>query len=99
MSTGKADERLSLHQFAHQPPRCRRIAPALHQHVEHGALLIHRSPQVVPLPSDREKHHIEAPRVSRPRPPAARLVGELLAKLLAPAQERWGEVCALLQAA
>ncbi len=83
-----AREQLPFHQFAHQALRCRRIAPALHQHIKHVSLLVHRLPHVVGLSIDREEDLIQVPFISRARPSSAQLIGELLTTLLAPAAAR-----------
>src|SRR5690348_17632275 len=55
----------------------------LHQNVEHDAVLIDRTPEIVPL-VDPEKHLVEMPVIARSRPPSAQLIGEAPAELQAP---------------
>ena len=51
-------------QFAHQPPCRMPVAPALHQHVEHCAVPVHRPPQPVLLAVDGDYHFVEVPLVA-----------------------------------
>jgi hypothetical protein len=60
------------------------VPAALHQNVEHIALLIDSPPQVVPFALDREKDLIQVPFVARSRALATELIGVRLPKLLAP---------------
>jgi hypothetical protein len=64
--------------------RCRGIPPPLDQDVEHAAVLVRRTPGIVPDAIDAQKHLIEVPGVARLRPPPPQLPGEGRAKLLAP---------------
>jgi hypothetical protein len=43
------------------------VAPALHQHVEHHAVLVHRTPQRVLAAVDRDDHFIEVSLVASRR--------------------------------
>ena len=45
-----------------------RVAPTLHQNVEHGAALVDRAPQIVLFAADAEEHFIQMPFVAWPRP-------------------------------
>ena len=51
------------------------IPAALDQHVEHGALLIDRSPEVVPCTVDREKDFTQVPRIAGLGSPTPELLG------------------------
>ena len=51
-------------QLAHEPHGCVPVAPALHQHVKHRAMLVHRTPQPALLAVDRDDHFIEVPLVA-----------------------------------
>jgi hypothetical protein len=53
------------------------VPAALHQDVEHDAVLVHRTPEVVQHAVDAQIHLIEVPGVARPRPPPAELAGEV----------------------
>lgn len=55
---------VALEQLAHQPLGCRRIAPALDQDVEYGAMLIHGPPQPVRHTPNRHDHLVEVPFVA-----------------------------------
>jgi hypothetical protein len=46
------------------------VPPPLHQDIEHDAVLIHSAPQIMALTVEREKHFIQMPLLSKPRPPA-----------------------------
>jgi hypothetical protein len=59
----------------------------LHQDIQHDAVLIHRSPEIMQHASDAEEHFIEVPRVPRPRSAAAQSFGKLGAELLAPVSD------------
>jgi hypothetical protein len=60
------------------------VPPSLHQDIEDGTVLIHGSPQIVTLFSNRDKHLIQVPFVARPRAPTPELIGEMLAEFAAP---------------
>ena len=60
------------------------VAPALHQDVEHRAVLVHRAPEPVLHARDRHRDLIEVPLVTGPRQTAPDLIGEGLAELQAP---------------
>jgi hypothetical protein len=63
--------------------------PALHEDIEDIPLLGYRPPPVVPLPSYREKHFIEVPRVPKSGPSAPQLIGIPLPRLPAPIPHRF----------
>jgi hypothetical protein len=81
----------------HQPPqplaeellRSFLVPTALHQDIEHRAILIDRPPQVVPFASDRETHLVQVPRVARPGPSLPELLRIGLAELAAPLSHRF----------
>jgi hypothetical protein len=47
------------------------VSAVLHQNVQHNAVLIHRSPQIVQHSPDADEHLIEMPNVSWLRPSSA----------------------------
>jgi hypothetical protein len=51
------------------------MSMTLDQDVEHGTVLIHRPPQVVPFTVNREKYLVQVPFVTRSRAPAPELIG------------------------
>ena len=53
-------------QFAEEPVCGSGIASALHQDVEHMAMLIDRAPEVMQYAADADEHLIEVPFVTRP---------------------------------
>jgi hypothetical protein len=56
-----------LQQFLEEPLGRLRVAPTLHQDVEHGAVLVDRPPQIVLFAADAEEHFIQMPFVAWPR--------------------------------
>ena len=64
------------------------IPAALHQDVEHGAVLVDGAPEVMPFAADAEEHLIEMPFVPGSRPPSAQPIREALGELQAPAPDR-----------
>ena len=60
------------------------VSAVLHQNVQHNAVLIHRSPQIVQHAPDADEHLIEMPSVSWLRPSPAQLPGEVGTELQAP---------------
>lgn len=60
------------------------VPPALHQDIEHMAILVDGAPQVVAFAMNGEKHLIQVPRVPRAGTPAARLIGIGLPEFPAP---------------
>jgi hypothetical protein len=61
------------------------IAPVLNKDVEHNAVLIHGTPEIVLHALDPDEHLVEMPLVPRSRTPAAQVVGKALAEFPAPA--------------
>ena len=49
---------LPLHQLAEEPLGSAGVAPSLDQNVDHVAILIYRTPEVVALPADRHEYFI-----------------------------------------
>lgn len=68
---------------------CRLIPSALPQDIAHVTVLLHRPPQLMALPIDRQKDLIEMPRVAWSRAATAHLVGIRLPKLPAPRADRF----------
>jgi len=56
----------------------------LHQNIQHDAVLIDRTPEIVRLAIDFHEDLIQVLFVARPGPPPAQLIGKGLAELLAP---------------
>lgn len=63
------------------------IALALDQDVEHHAVLIDRTPEIVLHALDADEDFVQMPPISRPRPLPAHAVREALAELSAPASD------------
>ena len=70
----------TLEQRAKKLLRRVRIAPALHQNVEDIIVLVHRTPERMALPVDRQKHFIQVPLVPWLRASMLQLIGVLLPK-------------------
>ncbi len=69
-----------------EEPLCSvRIAPGLNQDIEHNAILIDRSPEIVLHALDPNKHLVHVPLVPRSWPGAAQATGESRAEFFAPA--------------
>jgi hypothetical protein len=60
------------------------VPPALHQDVEHDAVLVHRAPQPVLLAGDLGDDLIQMPLVACARQPTADPIGDVLAELQRP---------------
>jgi hypothetical protein len=67
-----------------QPLGGTRIPTVLHQDVEHGTVLVHRSPKVAQLAVDPEEDLVQVSNVPRRRAAPAELTGELNTKPPAP---------------
>ncbi len=66
----------ALQQLAKEALGGLRVPAALDQHIEHAAVLINGSPEIMQLAADANKHLVQEPFVSRLRPPPLqRLVG------------------------
>jgi hypothetical protein len=78
-----------LQQLAEEPLGGVLVPTALHQDVEHRAILIDRPPQVVPFAIDREKYLVQVPLVARPGPSMPELIRVGLAERAAPLPNRF----------
>ncbi len=65
------------------------VTSALHQDIEHVAVLIHRPPEVMPLTLDRQEDLIQMLLIPGLRPAVAQLIGIVLAELPAPLADRF----------
>ena len=52
-----------------------RIAPALHEDIQHHPVLVHRTPEPVLHPRDRHRHRIKVPLVASTGQPASASTG------------------------
>src|SRR4051794_9089412 len=75
---------LPLQQLTQKPFGGAFIPPALHQDVEHDAVLVDRAPEPVFYPGNLENDLIQMPLVARARQSTADLIGERLAELERP---------------
>jgi hypothetical protein len=66
-----------------------RVPSVLHQDIEHATVLIHRAPQILALPINRQKDLIEMPLITWSRVATAQLVGIRLPKFPAPFSDRF----------
>jgi hypothetical protein len=78
----------SLEQLAEELLGGALIPAALHQDIQHIAVLIHGPPEIMPLARDRETHLIHMPLVSEPRASTTKLIRILLTKLATPLANR-----------
>jgi hypothetical protein len=53
------------------------IPPVLHQNVQHDAVLVHRTPQIMQRAADADEHFVEMPGVSWLRPSPTKPSGEV----------------------
>src|SRR5215813_5669097 len=74
----------SLEQLTKESLRRFLIPAALHQDIQHVPVLIHRPPQIVPFPLDRQKDFIHLPFVTGSETAATELIRIRLAKFAAP---------------
>ena len=58
------------------------VSVALHENIQHIAVLIHFSPQIVAFAINRKKYLIQVPFVARSGTPVAQLIRILLAELM-----------------
>ena len=65
------------------------VALALHQDIKHGAILIHCSPQIVPLATDSEEDLVHMPFVATARATTTQFVGVGLPEFEAPLPNRF----------
>ena len=65
------------------------IAAFLHENIQNLTVLIHRSSQVVSLPSDANEQFVEMPRVSWLSASTSEFLSERLAKLETPEADRF----------
>ena len=61
------------------------IPPGMNEDVQHDAILIHGTPEIVLHTLDPDEDLVEVPFIPRPWPAAAQAVGKGLAEFLAPA--------------
>ena len=67
----------ALQQPLEEALRCPGIAAALHQNVEHDAILVNGTPEIMQYSLDTNEHLIEVPLVTRPRAPRRSLSAKL----------------------
>jgi len=79
---------LSLEEFAQQFQRRVLVAPALDQHVQHLAFVVHRAPEEHPASADPNHHLIEMPSTRRRRPTPTQVRRDRRAKFQRPASDR-----------
>ena len=90
---------LAFEQLAKEAPRRSPITACLHQDVDHVAVLIHRTPQILPLTADGDEDLVEMPSTAEPTLPSLQLRGVLRTELLTPLANRFvgDEDCSLCQ--
>ncbi|GHO73891.1 hypothetical protein KSD_16620 [Ktedonobacter sp. SOSP1-85] len=65
------------------------VAATLHKDVKHISVLIHRSPQILSLTTDRKKHLVQMPLVTTTRMTMSQCIGVRLPKFQAPLTYRF----------
>src|ERR1700752_4707212 len=63
-------------QLAEEAPGRLGVTPALHEDVEHGAILINGTPKIMLFTADADKHLVQKPFVARSWPAPFQRVGE-----------------------
>ena len=63
-------------------------APRLHKDVQHNAILIDRSPEIMLDALDWNEHLVEEPLISGPRPTTSQATGKICTELLTPGPYR-----------
>ena len=76
--------RQALEQRTEELVRSLRLPPALHEHIESMAVLIHRAPPIMPRAVDGENDLVEMPLVAWPGTAAPELIGILLPEFATP---------------
>jgi hypothetical protein len=76
-------------QLAEEAHGCEAIALGLDQNIEHDAVLINGSPQIMRYAIDLEEDFVEMPLVAGPGTPSPQAISELAAELIAPAPDRF----------
>ena len=79
----------ALEEFAEELLRRLLVPTTLDENIQHVAVLVHSTPQGMPLTVDRQKHLLQMPLVTRPWAPAPELIGLRWPKLPAPLPERF----------
>ena len=64
---------LTLQEFAKEALRSTTVAPRLDEDVDHVAVLIHGTPQILPLPVDRDEDFVQEPRIPETTLPSFQL--------------------------
>ena len=77
-----------VHELAHQPPGGMSVRPALHEHVQRGAMLVDRAPQPVLVAVDRDHDFVEVPLVAARWRVRANAPGNGSTELQGPASNR-----------
>jgi hypothetical protein len=78
-----------LEQFAKEALRRLPVASALHENIKRGAVLVHRSPQVMALALDGQHDFVQMPFIAALGQAAAQFVCVLLTKLQCPLTNRF----------
>ena len=75
---------LGFQQLMHEFARGRFVTPRLNQDIQYLGLAVHRTPQIHPLPADRDKDLVEVPLAIWPRAQSRQFAGIGRPELLGP---------------
>ena len=75
---------LAFEQASEKPFRGTLIAAALHENINHIPILIHRSPEILPLPLNGDEHFVDVPDIAQAALSFFKLMSIGRYKLLAP---------------
>ena len=75
---------LSLQDLAKEALSCSLVSAACDQDVEHIAVLVNRSPQIMAFAADGDEHFVHVPDVTEPTLPSPQSAGVFGSKLAAP---------------
>ena len=76
---------LTFQEFAKEALRCPTVAPRLDEAVDHVAVLIDSTPQIVPLTVDRDEHFVQEPAIAESTLPSSQSPCVVWSELSAPA--------------
>ncbi len=83
----KRNPPLTSQEFAKEALRCTTVASRLDEDVDHVAVLIDGTPQIVPLTVDRDEHFVQEPGIAESTLPSSQSPSVIWSKLYAPAAD------------
>ena len=81
----KRNPPLTSQEFAKEALRCPTVASRLHKNIDHVAVLIDGTPQIVPLTIDRDEHFVQKPSIAESTMPSSQSPCVVWSELSAPA--------------